>query len=48
MGISQSDLVELNDYNVADFLSSVFETREPLKSITGSKKSIFHEIAIHK
>lgn len=48
MGISQSELMDLDTYSVAEFLSSVFDTREPLKSITGSKKSIFHEIGLHK
>ena len=48
MGISQSDLIDLNSLTVADFLSSVFETHEPLKTITGTKKSIFHEIGLHR
>lgn len=48
MGISQSDLMDLNELKIVDFLSSVFEAHEPLKTITGSKRSIFHEIGLHR
>lgn len=48
MGISQSELIDLNTITIAEFLSSVFETHEPLKSVTGSKKSVLHEIGISR
>ena len=48
MGISQSELIDLNAITIAEFLSSVFETHEPLKSVTGSKKSVLHEIGISR
>ncbi len=48
MGVSQIELRELQELTLSDFLSSVLGTHEPLKSITGSKRSIFHEIGINK
>ena len=48
MGVSQIELMELQDLSLAEFLSSVFGTNEPLKSITGSKKSIFTQIGIYR
>ena len=48
MGVSQTELVDLQNLTLGEFLSSVFGTHEPLKSITGSKKSIFHEIGINR
>jgi hypothetical protein len=47
MGMSQGDLDDLIDLKVVDFLSMVFDTQEPLKTISGGKKSIFHEIGLH-
>ena len=48
MGVSQIELMELQELSLAEFLSSVFGTNEPLKSITGSKKSIFTQIGIYR
>ena len=48
MGVSQTELIELQELKLEEFLSSVFGTHEPFKSISGSKRSIFHEIGINR